>query len=80
MAVFAALGKALGDHVVETIFSFVEDSSVVANLGSDATDIANLTDLTNFDNVSDLGNRYWNKCLSHELLCLEVSRIYWQLN
>ena len=48
MAVLVALGKTFGEDVVETIFSFVEDSSMVNNCGSESVDIANCNDVQKY--------------------------------
>lgn len=45
MAVFIALGRILEDSVIGNIFSFIEDSSVVVNCGTNFTDIAHLDDV-----------------------------------
>ena len=64
MAAFLALGTTLEEDAVGTIFSFLEDSSVVTYCGTDASDIANLDDLETFGAVHYMkglnkGLNYW---------------------
>ena len=61
MAAFLALGKTLEENVIGTIFSFLDDSSLVINGSRDANDIGNLDDLMGFDYWPELqraNNRY----------------------
>ena len=73
MAVFAALGRTLGDHAVSTIFCFLGDTSVMTNCGSGARDVADLNDVEPY--ILQESNHYW----STQLLDLDRSRIYWHL-
>ena len=77
MALFAALGKTVGDNITPIIFSFLDDSSAVSICGSDSGDIAALNDLRHYFNWSDRVTRNGNKFLSNALLDMEFSEVYW---
>ena len=63
MALFAALGKSVGDNITPIIFSFLDDSSVVPICGSDSRDIAAVNDLRHYFNWSDTVTRNFLKCI-----------------
>ena len=66
MAAFLALGKTLEDNAVGIIFSYLEDCSFVTICNTDASDIANLDDLNEFD-VLAMSESY-NNAMSQWLL------------
>ena len=76
MAVFAALGRALDSNIVANIFTFVEDSSIAINCGSNAKDIV---DLSEVESIGSAFHSQLNRILSEGLLDLTVSEAYWNL-
>ena len=79
MAVFLALGKTLGDDAIPIIYSFLDDSSVVATCGSGATDAADLSSLEHLNWADDFILRI-NQSLSNVLLNVDTSEAYWHLD
>lgn len=75
MAVFAALGKILGDDAVPIIYSFLDDSSVVANSTSVAADVDAVNDYYLFYKTPHY--RGYNYLLSAQLLDIDMSAYYW---
>ena len=49
MAAFLALGKTLDQNIIGTIFSFLDESSLVISGTIDASDIGNMDDVVFFD-------------------------------
>ena len=54
MGAAVALGNVLEPNVIDVIDSFLDDSSLVPAYGMDATDIANMDDVSDFYMFSDV--------------------------
>ena len=71
MAAFVAFGETLEENIIGTIFSFLDDSSLVINCSTAASDIGKLEDLEGFDHPRDLLpslNRYRSRWVMRDSL------------
>lgn len=79
MAVFAALGNTFGSDAMATIFSFLDDSSIVTNGSWGEIDVADLTEFQDLRFFSDIITQRYNYSLSNALISVQVSERYWLL-